>query len=131
MAHQYINPPDVLQPRNDAYTLVVVSTGTKQVHLAGVTGNDRDGNIADNMASQVRTACESIVKMLAAAGATTADVVNRVTFVTDIDLYFKEGAEVTNEFFPARKRPCGTLIEISRLASPKAMVEIECVAVID
>ena len=83
------------------------------------------------MASQVRGACETIVKMLAAAGATTADVVNRVTYATDIDLYLKEGTAVANEYFPAEKRPCGTLIEISGLASPKAMVEIECVAVIE
>ena len=131
MTHQYINPPDVPQPRADGYTMVIISTGTKQVHLSGVTGNDRDGNIGDDMASQVRGACETIVKMLAAAGATTADVVNRVTYVTDINLYMKEGTAVANEYFPAGKRPCGTLIEISGLASPKALVEIECVAVTD
>ncbi|MCZ6549633.1 MAG: RidA family protein [Deltaproteobacteria bacterium] len=133
MPLEHINPKDVFLPRNDAYTMVITSTGTKQIHLSGVTGKNKDRQFAGDggMASQVRVTIENIVKMLAAAGAKPSDVVRMTIYTTDMNLYLKEGDAERNTCFEKGKRPVGTLVEVSRLADPKCLVEISAIAVID
>ncbi len=133
MPLEHINPKDVFLPRNDAYTMVITSIGTKQIHLSGVTGKNKDRQFAGDggMASQVRVTIENIVKMLAAAGAKPSDVVRMTIYTTDMNLYLKEGDAERNTCFEKGKRPVGTLVEVSRLADPKCLVEISAIAVID
>ncbi len=133
MPLEHINPKDVFLPRDDAYTMVITSIGTKQIHLSGVTGKNKDRQFAGDggMASQDRVAIENIVKMLAAAGAKSSDVVRMTIYTTDMNLYLKEGDAERNTCFEKGKRPVGTLVEVSRLADPKCLVEISAIAVID
>jgi enamine deaminase RidA (YjgF/YER057c/UK114 family) len=133
MPLEHINPKDVFLPRDDAYTMVITSTGTKQIHLSGVTGKNKDRQFVGDggMASQVRVTMENIVKMLAAAGAKPSDVVRMTIYTTDMKLYLEEGDAERNTCFESGKRPVGTLVEVSRLADPKCLVEISAIAVID
>jgi enamine deaminase RidA (YjgF/YER057c/UK114 family) len=57
------------------------------------------------------------------------DVVKITVFVTDVR--FREPyAEVRSEFFGPNP-PASTLVQISNLAIPDALIEIEAVAVVD
>ncbi len=93
MPLEHINPKDVFLPRDDTYTMVITSTGTKQIHLSGVTGKNKERQFVGDggMASQVRVTIENIVKILAAAGARPSDVVRMTIYTTDMNLYLKEG----------------------------------------
>ena len=66
---------------------------------------------------------------LKAAGATWADVVKTNTFATDYPA-FSQCSGVRMRYF-AVGSPTSTTIEISGLAQPEAMVEIEMIAAVD
>ena len=68
-------------------------------------------------------------RILEAGGASLGDVVKVTVFVTDIR--YREGyGEVRQEFFGSNP-PASTLVQISCLAVPGALIEIEAVAVIE
>ena len=66
--------------------------------------------------------------MLAAGGATFADVVKVSVFLTDVDDRPLINP-VRQEAFGAA-RPASTLVEVRRLAVPGAKIEVEAVAVL-
>jgi enamine deaminase RidA (YjgF/YER057c/UK114 family) len=68
-------------------------------------------------------------RILEAGGASLRDVVKVTVFVTDIG-YREPYGEVRQEFFGTNP-PASTLVQISCLAIPGALIEIEAVAVID
>ena len=115
-----------------AYTQVVTVSGTgRQIFVAGQLARDADGNCVGkgDMRAQIQQVGENIKACLEAAGATLADIVKTNTYVTDFEEFSKHGDMRMRYFGPAT--PTSTTVQISRLADPDAMIEIEAVAVID
>ena len=132
MATERINPDDVYPPFNDAYTQVVVGTGTRQVHVAGTLGADRDRNLigVGDQRAQAKAIMDVIGRSLAAAGASAADVVRINIFTVDMADYFK-GANAEVAAFFGDTKPASTLVEVTRLAGPDLLLEIQATAVLD
>ena len=82
-----------------------------------------------DMRAQIEQVGENIKTCLEAAGATLADIVKTNTFVTNYEEFAKHPDMRMRYFGPAT--PTSTTVEISRLADPDAMIEIEAIAVID
>ena len=117
---------------HQAYTHVVTVSGTgKMIFVAGQLARDANGNCVGkgDMRAQIQQVGENIKACLEAAGATLADIVKTNTFVTNYEEFSKHGDMRLRYFGPAT--PTSTTVQISRLADPDAMVEIEAVAVID
>ena len=115
-----------------SYSHVVTVSGTgKLVYTAGQLARDIDGNCVGkgDMRAQMEQTFKNLDACLRAAGATWADVVKTNTFVTDFDEFQKCG-DVRMRYLGVAT-PTSTTIEISRLAQPEAMVEIELVAVVE
>ena len=68
------------------------------------------------------------MRVLAAAGATFADVVKVTVYLTDIDDRTRINP-VRQEVF-GDARPASTLVEVSALAIPGAKLEVEAVALV-
>jgi len=98
--------------------------------LSGIVAVDGDGRLVGegDVVEQARVVFASMRRVLAAAGATPADVVKVTIFLTDVDDRPKINP-VRQEFF-GETRPASTLVEISSLAIPGAMIEVEAVAVL-
>ena len=114
------------------YTQVVTVSGTgKMIFVAGQLARDANGNLVGkgDMRAQIQQVGENIKTGLEAAGATLADIVKTNTFVTNYEEYSKHGDMRARYFGPAT--PTSTTVQITRLADPDAMVEIEAIAVID
>jgi len=95
--------------------------------VSGCVPTDAAGNVVgDDVAAQARKTFENIGKILAAAGATPADVARVTVYLTDIDDRPKINP-VRQEFF-GEARPASTLIEVSRLAIPGIKIEVEAIA---
>lgn len=94
---------------------------------AGITARDPDGNLigAGDVRRQMEVCFENLGDVLAAAGTSFASVAKIVMYTTDIEV-FSRHAEVWRRYFVAR--PASTLVEVSRLALPEMLVEIEAVA---
>ena len=122
----------VMRAGHPAYTHVVTVSGTgKMIFVAGQLARDANGNLVGkgDMRAQIEQVGENIKTCLEAAGASLADIVKTNTFVTDYPEFARHGDMRLRYFGPAT--PTSTTVEISRLADPDAMVEIEAVAVVD
>src|SRR5216683_2505583 len=120
-----------MQQGKPAYSHVVTVTGpAKMIYIAGQLGRDLDGNIVgpNDMRAQMEQTFKNLDACLKAAGATWADVVKTNTFVTDYP-EFSKNSDVRMRYIGVAG-PTSTTVQISRLADPDAMVEIELIAVI-
>jgi 2-iminobutanoate/2-iminopropanoate deaminase len=99
------------------------------VFVSGVVPIDGRGRLVggDDVVAQARQVFANMGAVLAAAGATFADVVKVTVFLTDVGDRPRINA-VRQEVF-ADARPASTLVEVARLAVPGARIEVEAVAV--
>lgn len=99
------------------------------VFVAGTTAADAEGRIVatGDAYGQAKFILEKIERALAAAGATLRDVVRTRMFVTNMDDWERIG-RAHAEFF-RDIRPAATIVEVSRLVAPEALVEIEVDAI--
>ena len=80
------------------------------------------------MRAQFRQVGENLKCALEAAGAELEDVVKTVTYVIDMDAFF-QCVDIRAEYF-GPGWPTSTTFEVSRLAHPDMMIEIDCIAVV-
>ena len=122
----------VIRAGQPAYSHVVTVTGTgRMIFVAGQLARDAEGNCVGkgDMRAQIQQVGENIKTCLEAADATLADIVKTNTYVTDYGEFAKHGDMRLRYFGPAT--PTSTTVQISRLADPDAMIEIEAIAVVD
>ena len=98
--------------------------------VSGVVPVDGDGGLVggDDVVAQTRQVFANLAAVLAAAGATFADVVKVNVYLTDIADRARINP-VRQEIF-GDVRPASTLVEVSALAVPGAKIEIEAVALL-
>src|SRR5215472_4382113 len=100
------------------------------LYIAGQIGRDENLNVVEGKEAQFIEAFENVKKVLTAAGVTFDDVVEMVTYHTDIgDLpLFMEVKDryVTN----LDRLPTWTGIGTTALAMPGLLVEIKCTALL-
>lgn len=100
------------------------------VFLQGQTGLTLDGALvgAGDPAAQTHQALDNLEALLAQAGATLADVVKIVVYVTDY-AHRPLVYPILSERFPDPK-PCSTGLVVKGLALPELTVEIDAWAVV-
>ncbi|MEX2454675.1 MAG: RidA family protein [Rhodospirillaceae bacterium] len=116
----------------NAHSAGVVVSGTF-LFTSGITPRDDDGAVVGtgDMAAQVRQVFANLSDVLAAAECGYEDVVKYTVFVTDLDAYRAARGVLAAEFAEIMvAAPASTLVEISRLAAPALMVEVEAIAVL-
>jgi enamine deaminase RidA (YjgF/YER057c/UK114 family) len=120
-----------MQQGKPAYSHVVTVNGPgKTIYIAGQLARDGAGNIIGpgDMRAQLEQTFRNLDLCLKAAGAGWADVVKTNTYVTDYGEFAKH-SDVRMRYFGVAS-PTSTTIQISGLAQPGAMVEIEMIAVV-
>jgi 2-iminobutanoate/2-iminopropanoate deaminase len=121
--------PGVFDPPTYSQGIKVAGAQTI-LFLSGHVAYDKDGGVAfrGDFKAQARGAFEAIKRLIESQGGTMANVVKITTYVTDMH-YRVDLAPIREEFF-GKKGPASTLVEISALAHPDWMIEIEAIAVI-
>ncbi len=125
----------VLQPatwaRPRGYANGIVADG-KTIFLAGQIGWDADGNLAEGLAAQVGQALTNIVTLLAEAGAGPEHLVRLTWFVTDLRAYRDNQLTIGSAYrrVIGKHFPAMSVIGVSQLVEPAALVEIEATAVL-
>jgi len=98
------------------------------LYVAGHLGRDaKTKAYAPEIAQQTRQTLENIGATLASVNADHADIVRCQVFMTNI-AGFREMNTAYRAFFP-KNPPARTTVEVSALAAPDALIEIECTAV--
>jgi reactive intermediate/imine deaminase len=97
--------------------------------VSGVVPVDEAGRlVGGDVVAQARQVFANMGAVLAAGGATFADVVKVTVFLTDVDDRARINA-VRQEVF-GEARPASTLVQISALAIAGAKIEVEAIAVV-
>lgn len=115
--------------------MVAVTNPGRFITLAGIGAESEvDGHTMypGDMSGQCRYAFMKIKKALATQGATLGDVTRMVTFVTDMGGGTRESAKPYRDYVACRKEafgsgplPAGTIVQVTRLAAPDMMIEID------
>ena len=109
---------------------VKVTQSQALLFLSGQVAYTADGKPAHrgDFAAQARGAYEAIKALVESQGGTLANVIKITTYITD-RRYLADLAPIREEFF-GTKGPASTLVEISALAHPDWLIEIEAIAVL-
>ena len=121
--------PGVFEPATYSQGIKVTQAQTI-LFLSGQVAYTPDGGVAfrGDFKAQARGAFEAIKALVECQGGTLANVIKITTYVTDMR-YRVDLAPIREEFL-GKKGPASTLVEISALAHPDWMIEIEAIAVI-
>lgn len=119
--------------------MVTVTHPGKFISAAGIGAeSEEDGHTLypGDMLNQCRYAMSKIKKALATQGATLADTTRMIVFFTDMGGGTRESAkpyrdylQCKNEAFAGTPLPASTIVQITRLASPDMLIEIDIDAV--
>lgn len=120
--------PDVGEPPAETWSNCLVIGN--QVFIAGMTARSAEFDVVSDGAEyeQARAIFTKIKNLMTEAGGSMADIVKVNIFVTDITKR-KEVWRARAEFFSGNF-PVSTLVEVSALALPDMVVEVEAVGFI-
>ena len=109
---------------------VKVTEAQTVLFISGQVAYDKDGGVMHrgDFKAQAREAFRAIKALVEAQGGRLDSVVKLNTYLTDVR-YRADLVPVREEFF-GKKGPASTLVQVSALAHPDWMIEIEAIAVL-
>ncbi|MBN3822993.1 RidA family protein [Burkholderia sp. Ac-20384] len=113
----------------DTYHFAPATRVGDTIWVSGQVGIGADMRPGDGVQAQARIAFESLKAILVEAGASLADVVELMTFHTDLRAEVEAFGAVKDEYFPDRY-PSWTAVGVTQLALPELCVEVRAVAVV-
>ena len=127
---RHSNPSGMTQPT--AYSQVVEVNGLHRlVFIAGQTGVDAGGKSAPGFRAQAMQAFENIKTALASVGGSMDNIVRLTTYMTDLEQNADVYREVRTSFFANKNAlPASTLLQVTRLANPSYLIEVEATAIL-
>ena len=125
-----INPPGWPAPRG--YSNGIIAEG-RLLFVAGQIGWDMTGTIvSDRLVDQFDQALANMITIVETAGGRPDSIVRLTVYVTDKQAYVAERAAIGERYRARMGRhfPAMTLVEVSALLEPGALIEIEATAVL-
>lgn len=109
---------------------IKVSEAGTVLFLAGQVAYDKDGSVkhAGDFKGQAREVFRCIKSLVETAGGRMDNIVKLNTYLTDIR-YRADLVPIREEFL-GKKGPASTLVQVSALAHPDWLIEVEAVAVV-
>ncbi len=128
----HINPDGVPPYLQYGLSHAVVAEGSRTVYASGQVGWDENGVApGPDLKSQLAQAHENVRRVLAASGATVADIVRITTYVAN---YEDSDGAIVNEanlaLFAGITPPSANLIGVQSLYTKEIRCEVEVTAVI-
>lgn len=127
------DPARVFHPGHDyaqPFSQAVKASGKELIFVSGQVALDAQGRVVGpgDMRAQARQALRNLEAIVAAGGATLADIVKLTVYVTDMS-QFAQVQEVRSEFWAGMPLPASTALEVRQLVRKEFMVEIEAIVV--
>jgi 2-iminobutanoate/2-iminopropanoate deaminase len=122
--------PALCRPNGVFAQATTVEAAGRIVFVSGMTARCADGTIAGigDVAEQTRQVLENIQAALAQAGGTLADVCRLDVYVRDIADF--DRIHAVRALYFTEPLPASTMVEVSRLAHPDYLIEINAIAVV-
>jgi len=128
---RFLNPPTLSKPPTYSHVVEAIGPG-RIIYIAGQLGLDVEGKLAGaagDFRAQAKQTFENLKLALAAVGANFNHVVKLNNYLTDI-AHLAILREVRDQFINTAAPPASTTLQISALARPGALIEIEAVAML-
>ena len=121
-----IRLPEQLPEPISQYTDAVIADGW--LWISGMIAVDKSGKLVggDDVVAQAQRVFENINAVLKAAGAGFDDIVKVTVYLTRIG--DRAAVNTVRRHFFGESRPASTLVEVSALVFPDALIEVEAVA---
>ncbi len=122
-----LNPETVVKPASNYVQAVVHAAAAERIVVSGQLGLLPDGSLAGDLEAQMRQAWRNVFAVMAAGGFAPADLIRATIYVTEpgqVALYRRVRDEMLDGHLCAN-----TYLEISALAAPEFLVEIEAEAI--
>ena len=128
-SQRVLQPASWARPRGYANGIIA---GGETIFLAGQIGWNAQERFVDGIAGQVEQALINIVTLLAEAGAAPRHLVRLVWYITDLRTYRENRASIGAAYrrVIGRHFPTMSVIGVSQLVEPAALVEIEATAIL-
>ena len=125
---RFLSPKTMSPPFG--YSHVVDAPAGRIIYISGQVPLNTEGELVGegDFEAQARQVFANLSAALEAAGAGWSDVVKLNYFLTDIGELATVRA-IRDEYVDTERPPASTLVQVSALFSPEAMVEIEAVAI--
>jgi 2-iminobutanoate/2-iminopropanoate deaminase len=109
---------------------IKVTEANTVLFLAGQVAYDKDGSVkhAGDFKGQAREVFRCIKSLVETAGGRMDNIVKLNTYLTDIR-YRADLVPIREEFL-GKKGPASTLVQVSALAHPDWLIEVEAIAVL-
>ena len=126
---RFLNPQTLSVPTGYSHVAEVRSGRT--IYIAGQVAFDTSGKVVGkgDFAAQATQVFENLKLALASVNATFDNVVKVNTYVTSMS-HIQTLREIRGTYY-GKNAPASTLVEISKLAHPDLMIEIEAIAVVE
>ena len=121
---EHVNPESLAT--SPAFSQGTIAPAGRTLYVGGQDGIDASGAMAEGVVAQTRQAIGNVVAVLAAAGATPDDVAKLTIHLAD-SVDAREAYQASVAAW-GEHRTAVTVVFVSRLGPPGALVEIDAVA---
>jgi enamine deaminase RidA (YjgF/YER057c/UK114 family) len=129
---KFSNPDGIAKPAG--YTHVVEMTGPgRTIYIAGQLGYDATGKRVGepgDFSAQATQVFENLKTALTSVGAGFEHVVKTNNYLTNIPTQIPILREIRDKYLNKGGLPASTTVQVSGLASPEYMIEVEVIAVL-
>jgi enamine deaminase RidA (YjgF/YER057c/UK114 family) len=135
MTSERINPAELARPSGFSHAVSVAggAAAGRMVFLAGQTGVDRDGKVADGgVVPQFERAMTNLLTALGTAGGLPSDLVSLTIYLTDVPDYQAHAREIGAVWrrLAGTEYPAMAAVGVTRLWLPELLVEIQGIAMV-
>ncbi|WP_350350983.1 RidA family protein [Microbacterium sp. A8/3-1] len=109
----------------------LVSGETRTLYISGQTAMSAEGRPEHDgdIAAQLALSLDNVEGVLAAAGMSLGNLVRLNVYTTDVDALFPHYGVLAARLAAAAVAPTTTMLQVTRLAVPGQLVELEATAV--
>lgn len=130
MPKQQITSDRIGKPSGHFSHATMIEATGRLVFISGMLAKDADGKIVGvgDPTAQTRQVCENLKSAVEAAGGTLDDICRVDVYVRNME-HFDQIHAVRREYF-SEPLPASTMVEITKMTTPDALIEINAIAVI-
>ena len=125
-----ISSPKLRQPTGVFSHATAIEATGRFVFISGMTARRPDGSIAGigDITEQTKQVCENIKAAVEAAGGSMDDICRVDVYIRNME-QFEAIHRVRREYF-REPLPASTMVEVTKMTSPDALIEISAIAVV-
>src|SRR4051794_40933369 len=129
MPKQQIRSDRLRQPSGVFSHATAVEAKGRLVFISGMVARRLDGTMAvGDIEAQTRQVCENLKAAVEVAGGTMDDICRVDVYIRNME-QFEAIHRVRREYF-REPLPASTLVEVTKMTSPDALIEINAIAVV-